>query len=174
MVELLEVTLLILCGPVDRLVWVEVAQTEKLSYIHSMYLCVIICTCVTASASCDACIHTCTCTYGVAAAVWVFGVRLGVCGEERLLCGKEFCLRVCGDEITVQGRIQDFRGGGVPTLYINFLGLGLGLGFRNPSDSLKCIKLDRSAWIWTLPGKLFIVRTRTACLPACLPPPPTS
>ena len=44
MVELLEVTLLILCGPVDRLVWVEVAQTEKLSYIHSMYLCVIICT----------------------------------------------------------------------------------------------------------------------------------
>ena len=42
MVELLEVTLLILCGPVDRLVWVEVAQTEKLSYIHSMYLCVII------------------------------------------------------------------------------------------------------------------------------------
>ena len=119
MVELLEVTLLILCGPVDRLVWVEVAQTEKLSYIHSMYLCVIICTCVTASASCDACIHTCTCTYGVAAAVWVFGVRLGVCGEERLLCGKEFSLRVCGDEITVQGRIQDFRGGGVPTLYIN-------------------------------------------------------
>ena len=119
MVELLEVTLLILCGPVDRLVWVEVAQTEKLSYIHSMYLCVIICTCVTASASRDACIHTCTCTYGVAAAVWVFGVRLGVCGEERLLCGKEFSLRVCGDEITVQGRIQDFRGGGVPTLYIN-------------------------------------------------------
>ena len=119
MVELLEVTLLILCGPVDRLVWVEVAQTENLSYIHSMYLCVIICTCVTASASCDACIHTCTCTYGVAAAVWVFGVRLGVCGEERLLCGKEFSLRVCGDEITVQGRIQDFRGGGVPTLYIN-------------------------------------------------------
>ena len=51
MVELLEVTLLILCGPVDRLVWVEVAQTEKLSYIHSMYLCVIICKCVTASAS---------------------------------------------------------------------------------------------------------------------------
>ena len=119
MVELLEVTLLILCGPVDRLVWVEVAQTEKLSYIHSMYLCVIICTCVTASASRDACIHTCTCTYGVAAAVWVFGVRLGVCGEERLLCEKEFSLRVCGDEITVQGRIQDFRGGGVPTLYIN-------------------------------------------------------
>ena len=42
-----------------------------------------------------------------------------MCGEERLLCGKEFSLRVCGDEITVQGRIQDFRGGGVPTLYIN-------------------------------------------------------
>ena len=34
------------------------AQTEKLSYIHSMYLHVcVICTCVTASASRDACIH---------------------------------------------------------------------------------------------------------------------
>ena len=43
-----------------------------------------------------------------------------MCGEERLLCGKGFTLRVCGEEITVQGRIQDFRGGGgVPTLYIN-------------------------------------------------------
>ena len=83
MVELLEVTLLILCGPVDRLVWVEVAQTEKLSYIHSMYLCVIICTCVTASASRDACIHTCTCTYGVAAAVQ------GVWGEVRCVWGRE-------------------------------------------------------------------------------------
>ena len=68
----------------DRLVWVEVAETEKLSYIHSMYLCVI-CTCVTASPSRDACIHTCTCTctYGVAAAVWVFG------GEVRCVWGRE-------------------------------------------------------------------------------------
>ena len=56
-------------------------------------------------------------------------------------------------------------------LGLGLYGLGLGLGFRNPSDSLKCIKLDRSAWIWTLPGKLFIVRTRTACLPACHRPP---
>ena len=56
-------------------------------------------------------------------------------------------------------------------IHVSALGLGLGLGFRNPSDSLKCIKLDRSAWIWTLPGKLFIVRTRTACLPACHRPP---